>query len=96
MVRARPPASSGDVKRDSASAAGSHSDLEQPLTMELREERLEARKQLVEAGTVRVRKAVEQVPRRLEVDAYAEEVTIKHVPVGRVVRERETPSPRAL
>lgn len=58
-------------------------------TLELREERLEARKELEEAGSVRIRKAVEEVPRRLEVDAYHEEVTVEHVPIGRVVKEQE-------
>ena len=58
-------------------------------TLELREEQLEARKELEEAGRIRVHKEVEDVPRRLEVEAYHEEVTVEHVPVGRIVRERE-------
>jgi uncharacterized protein (TIGR02271 family) len=58
-------------------------------TLELREEQLVPRKELEEVGRVRIRKAVEDVPRRLELDAYYEEAEIEHVPIGRVVKERE-------
>ena len=58
-------------------------------TLELREEQLEARKELEETGRIRVHKQVEDVPRRLEVEAYQEEVTVEHVPIGRIVKERE-------
>jgi uncharacterized protein (TIGR02271 family) len=64
---------------------------DQQDTMELREERLVARKELEEAGRVRVQKVVEEVPRRLEVDAYYEEVNVEHVPIGRIVQEQEGP-----
>lgn len=60
-------------------------------TLELREERLVAHKQLEEVGEVVVRTEVEQIPGRLEVDAYREQVDIEHEPVNRVVREREDP-----
>jgi uncharacterized protein (TIGR02271 family) len=59
--------------------------------LELREEQLVARKELRELGEVRVRTQVEDVPGRLEVDAYREEVEIEHEPVGQVVSEREQP-----
>jgi uncharacterized protein (TIGR02271 family) len=62
-----------------------------PETIELHEERLVARKELEEVGRVRVQKMVEEVPRRLEVDAYYEEVTVEHVPIGRIVQEQEAP-----
>jgi uncharacterized protein (TIGR02271 family) len=60
-------------------------------TMELREERLVAHKELEEAGRIHVQKVVEEVPRRLEVDAYYEEVDVEHVPIGRIVQEQAPP-----
>jgi len=60
-------------------------------TVQLQEEQLVARKRLEETGRVRIRKDVEEVPRRLEVDAYYEDVQIDHVPVGRIVTEQESP-----
>jgi len=60
-------------------------------TLELREEQLVAHKELREAGEVRVRTQIEEVPGRLEVEAYREEVEIEHEPVGQVVRERVAP-----
>lgn len=59
--------------------------------VELQEERLVARKTLEETGRVLIRKEVDEVPRRLEVDAYYEDVQIEHVPIGRVVKEQESP-----
>lgn len=59
--------------------------------LELREERLVAHKEPEEAGRIRVQKVVEEVPRRLEVDAYYEEVDVEHVPIGRIVQEQEPP-----
>jgi uncharacterized protein (TIGR02271 family) len=59
-------------------------------TLELREEQLVPHKELEESGRVRVRKETEEVPRRLEVDAYYEEVEVEHVPIGRVVKEQES------
>jgi uncharacterized protein (TIGR02271 family) len=58
-------------------------------TLELKEERLVPRTELEEAGRVRFHKAVEEIPRRLEVDAYVEEITVEHVPIGRIVKEQE-------
>lgn len=60
-------------------------------TVELQEERLIARKHLEEIGRVRVRKEVEDVPRRLEVEAYSEDVEIDRVPIGRIVSEQTAP-----
>jgi uncharacterized protein (TIGR02271 family) len=59
--------------------------------LEVREEELIARKELRELGEVRVRKEVEEVPGRLEVDALREEVEVEHVPVGKIVNERVEP-----
>ena len=59
--------------------------------LELREEELVAHKELRELGEVTVRTQIEEVPGRLEVDAYREEVTVEHEPVGQVVSEREAP-----
>lgn len=60
-------------------------------TLELREEQLVAHKELRELGEVEVRTEIEEVPGRLEVDAYREEVEIEHEPVGQVVSERGEP-----
>ena len=60
-------------------------------TIELREEQLVARKELRDLGDVEVRTEVDDVPGRLEVDAYREEVEIEHEPVGQVVSERGRP-----
>jgi uncharacterized protein (TIGR02271 family) len=58
-------------------------------TIELREEELFAHKEMRELGSVEVRTEIEDVPGRMEVDAYREEVVIEHEPVGQVVSERE-------
>jgi len=60
-------------------------------TIELREERLVAHKELRDVGEVEIRTEVEDVPGRLEVEAYREEVEIEHVAVNRVVSERVDP-----
>ena len=64
---------------------------DQERTLELREEQLVAHKELRELGEVEVRTEVDEVPGRLEVDAYREEVQIDHEPVGTVVSERDDP-----
>ena len=60
-------------------------------TLELREERLVAHKDLREIGEIEVRTEVDEIPGQLEVEAYREEVTIEHEPVGEMVSEREEP-----
>jgi uncharacterized protein (TIGR02271 family) len=60
-------------------------------TIELKEERLVAHKEMRQVGEVEVRTVVEQVPGRLEVEAYSEEVVVEHVPVGQFVDERVEP-----
>jgi len=82
-----------DVERLAATDARSAAEgvVDEVDTLKLQEEQLVARKTLEETGRVRVRKVVEDVPRRLEVDAYYEDVQIEHVPVGRVVTEQERP-----
>jgi uncharacterized protein (TIGR02271 family) len=60
-------------------------------TLELREEQLVAHKDLREMGTIEVRTEIEEVPGRLEVDAYREEVVVEHETVGQVVSERDKP-----
>jgi len=86
-------ASPDDRAERRASAQGALTDetIEAAGTVQLQEERLVAQKQLEEAGRVRLRKEVEEVPRRLEVDAYYEDVQIEHVPVGRIVKEQAPP-----
>jgi uncharacterized protein (TIGR02271 family) len=66
-------------------------DSELDETLELREEQLVAQKELRDLGEVLVHKQVEEVPGRLEVDAYREEVAIEHEPVGQAVTERQAP-----
>jgi uncharacterized protein (TIGR02271 family) len=65
--------------------------LEDQRTIELREEELVAHKELRELGEVSVSTRIEEVPGRLEVDAYSEEVHIQHEPIGQVVNERREP-----
>jgi len=60
-------------------------------TLELREEELHVRRELREVGQAHLRTHVEEVPARLEVEAFAEEVEVEHVPIGRVVSERREP-----
>jgi len=57
--------------------------------LELREEELVAHTELRERGEIEVRTVVDEVPGRLEVDAYREEVVVEHEPVGQTVSERE-------
>jgi uncharacterized protein (TIGR02271 family) len=59
--------------------------------LELREEELVAHKELREAGEIVVRTTIEEVPGRLELDAYSEEVEIEHQPIGQAVSERRQP-----
>jgi len=65
--------------------------VEQEQTIELREEELVAHKDFREAGEIRVRTTIEEVPTRLEVEARREEVEVEHVPMGQVVTERLEP-----
>lgn len=64
-------------------------DLEE--TVELREEQLVVHKELHEVGEVLVHTQIDEVPGRLEVEAYREEVDIEHEPVGQAVSERQDP-----
>jgi uncharacterized protein (TIGR02271 family) len=67
------------------------SDPQQERTIELKEEELVAHKEMRELGDVVVRTEVEDLPRRLEVEAFREEVEVEHVPIGQVVHERVAP-----
>ncbi len=60
-------------------------------TIELREEELVAHKELRDLGEIEVRTVIDEVPGRLEIDAYREEVAIEHEAVGQMVGEREKP-----
>ena len=60
-------------------------------TLHLREEELVAVKEMRHVGDVQIRTVVEDVPHELQVEAFHEEVEVKHVPVNRVVAEREAP-----
>ncbi|HEV8634776.1 MAG TPA: YsnF/AvaK domain-containing protein [Chloroflexota bacterium] len=59
--------------------------------LELREERLVARKEMRQVGEVVVRTQIDEVPGRLEAEALREEVEIDHIPVGEAVTERVRP-----
>jgi uncharacterized protein (TIGR02271 family) len=84
-------ASPETVDLDQGQIGAAPADLTDRQTLQLREEQLAVRKELELSGHVRVRKEVEDVPRRLEADTYREEVTVEHVPIGRVVQERQPP-----
>jgi uncharacterized protein (TIGR02271 family) len=60
-------------------------------TIELREEQLVAHKDLRDVGEIEIRTEIEDIPARLEVDAYREEVVVEHESVGQVVSERDEP-----
>src|SRR5205085_5635575 len=64
---------------------------ETETTLELREEQLIAHKDLRDLGVVEVRTEIDQIPGRLEVDAYREEVVVEHETLSEVVSERRTP-----
>jgi uncharacterized protein (TIGR02271 family) len=74
-----------------ADASRFDTDVEDQQTLELREEELVAHKELRDLGDVVVHTRIEEVPGRLEVDAYREEVDIEHEPVGQTVSERQEP-----
>lgn len=76
---------------DIRSEADTTLDAAEEGTLELREERLTARKEMEQVGEIGFRKEVQEVPSRLEVEAYREEVDVEHVPVDKVVRERVDP-----
>ncbi len=59
--------------------------------LDLFEEKLVAKKREQQLGEVVVRKEIEEVPGRLDVEASHDEVQIEHVPVGRIVNDREEP-----
>ena len=80
----RVEAPEGEAEFDSAVAETVH-------TLELREEQLVAHKSLRDVGEIEVRTEIDEVPGRLEVDAYREEVVVEHETVGQVVSEREKP-----
>src|SRR3984893_13503893 len=80
----RVEAPEGEAEYDSTFADSVH-------TLELREEQLVVHKELRDLGEIEVRTEIDEVPGRLEVDAYREEVLVEHEAVGQVVTEREKP-----
>jgi uncharacterized protein (TIGR02271 family) len=64
-------------------------DSEDERVLELRQEKLVPHKQLREAGSVVIRTETEEVPERLEVEGYREEVEIERIPIGQAVTERK-------
>ena len=72
-------------------AQGDALDAEAEKTLELRAEQLIAHKDLRDLGMVEVRTEIDEIPGRLEVDAYREEVVVEHEAVGDVVSERNNP-----
>ncbi|HEV7663894.1 MAG TPA: DUF2382 domain-containing protein [Chloroflexota bacterium] len=59
--------------------------------LELREEELLVHREMRDLGVAHIRTHIEEVPARIEVDAFSEEVEVEHVPVGEVVSERGEP-----
>ncbi|MCA1647611.1 MAG: YsnF/AvaK domain-containing protein [Chloroflexi bacterium] len=92
MSRAKRPQAYRVSEPPAGKAELNAADPEPAQSIELREEQLVARKELREVGNVEVRTELDDVPGRLEVDAYREEVEIEHEPVGQVVSERGQPS----
>ena len=77
---------------EGAGASCSSADLPpEGRTIPLRQEELVAHKEMRHMGDVEVRTEVEEVPGRLEVQALREEVEVEHLPVGRVVAQRDAP-----
>jgi uncharacterized protein (TIGR02271 family) len=76
---------------ESAEPAEVESDGAERPRLDLLEERLVARKREQQIGEVVIRKEVEEVPGRLDVETFHDEVEVEHIPVGRVVNEREEP-----
>ena len=64
---------------------------EEDQVIELRQEELVPHTEMQEVGEARIHTWIQEVPARLEVDAYTEEVEVEHVPVGQVVSERKPP-----
>src|SRR5438128_11977190 len=87
-----PPSMTADYWPDSGGKTYSSAELPpEGETLQLRREELVAHKEMRHIGDVEIRTEVEQVPGRLEVDAEREDVEVSHVPVNRVVAERERP-----
>ena len=78
-----------DVAGGRASPPAPRTDPDESRRLELREERLEARTSVEEAGRIGIGKEVETVPRRLDAESFHEEAIVEHVPVGRVVEQRQ-------
>ena len=78
-----------DDRTDIATATPVAGDDEQ--TMELLEERLVPSTEWRQAGEVVVRRVVEEIPARLELDATHEEIDLQRVPIGEIVSERLDP-----
>jgi uncharacterized protein (TIGR02271 family) len=66
-------------------------DTNESRTLELREEELHVQREMREVGQAELRTRIEEVPARLEVEAFDEEVEVEHVPIGQVVSERRQP-----
>src|ERR687886_2423176 len=64
---------------------------EEDQVIELRQEELVPHTEMQEVGEARIRTWIQEVPARLEVDAYTEEVEVEHVPIGQVVTARSDP-----
>jgi uncharacterized protein (TIGR02271 family) len=89
------------TQRSTDVGAFDHRDQVQPLEvsdippegakLQLRSEELVATKEMRHAGDVHIRTVLEDVPHQLQVAAFREEVEVNHVPVNRVVAEREEP-----
>src|SRR5260370_42227484 len=91
MPRARHPRAHQVSEVAESEAQVGALDTQAEKTLELREEQLIAHKDLRDLGMVEVRTEIDEIPGRLEVDAYREEVVVEHEAVGDVVSERDNP-----
>jgi uncharacterized protein (TIGR02271 family) len=91
MQRRKPTENDGLSEAPNRSAEIEDPEADTVKMLELREEELVAHKSLHDLGDVKVHTEVEEIPGRLEVDAYHEEVLIEHEPVGQIVSERDSP-----
>ncbi len=87
-----PPSMTADYWPDSGGKTYSSAELPpEGETIRLRQEEMVTHKEMRHMGDVEIRTEVEQVPAEVEVEAQREDVEVEHVPVGRVVAERQGP-----
>jgi len=89
--RPRPVSNAPEDWPDSGAPYTSRDLPDEGRTLQLRREELVAAKEMRHVGDVEIRTEVDHVPGRIEVEALHEDMEVEHVPVGRVVSQREAP-----